>query len=83
MNPYDNNLHGALFLNDKGDNPKRPDYKGECEIAGVKYWMSGWIAYTPTRVRYMSIRFEAKGAPRPMTPPPARSSPDFDDQIPF
>jgi hypothetical protein len=28
MADYDNRLSGALFKNDKGDNPKRPDYKG-------------------------------------------------------
>ena len=39
---YDNNMTGALFPNDKGDNPKRPDMRGPVEIEGVKYWISAW-----------------------------------------
>ena len=37
MADYDNNLRGVLFVNDKGDNPNRPDMTGSCEIDGVEY----------------------------------------------
>lgn len=33
----------SLNKNDKGDNPARPDYRGEVDINGVRYWISGWI----------------------------------------
>jgi len=31
-----------LSPNDKGDNPKRPDYRGTVNIAGVVYELAGW-----------------------------------------
>jgi hypothetical protein len=41
---YDNELTFRLFKNDKGENPKRPDYRGECQVGGVAYKLSGWIS---------------------------------------
>ena len=35
--------HGSLHKNDKGDNPKRPDYRGSCSIDGKVYEIAGWI----------------------------------------
>lgn len=37
----------SLNRNDKGGNEKRPDYKGEVNIDGVRYWLSGWIRQGP------------------------------------
>ncbi len=34
---------GALFSNDKGDNPARPDYRGDIMLNGVVYELSGWV----------------------------------------
>ena len=34
---------GALFKNDKGDNPARPDYRGDIMLGGKVYEISGWI----------------------------------------
>jgi hypothetical protein len=39
---YDNTNSGALFINDKGDNEKRPDYRGTINIEGVIYKLAGW-----------------------------------------
>ena len=34
----------TLFANDKGDNPKRPDYKGDIVLLdGTKMRLSAWI----------------------------------------
>lgn len=34
----------TLFANDKGDNPKRPDYRGDVILPdGTKMRLSGWI----------------------------------------
>ena len=41
---YDNEKKFALFKNDKGDNPKRPDYRGEITLNGAVYKMSAWLA---------------------------------------
>jgi hypothetical protein len=33
---------GVLFTNDKKDKPSSPDYKGNANIGGKTYWVSGW-----------------------------------------
>lgn len=40
--PQGDNNSGALFPNDKGDNPARPDYRGRAQINGKPYRISGW-----------------------------------------
>lgn len=77
MSNYDNNLSGALFKNDKGDNPKRPDYRGECEIEGVQYWISAWIKESQKGTKFMSLAFQAKDEA------PKLAADDFDQDLPF
>ena len=40
---YDNTNSGTLFKNDKGDNDKRPDYRGKIDINGTEYNLSAWV----------------------------------------
>lgn len=83
MSQYDNNLTGVLFKNDKGDNEKRPDYKGSAEIEGVQYWVSAWIRDT-AKGKCLSMKYERKEqqtAPAPQHPAPQQSA--IDDGIPF
>lgn len=79
---------GALFTNDKGDNPARPDYRGDIMLGGVLYEISGWIKPLPSNAqkRFMSLSGKpkdgaARQAPQPR-PAPSRSAPpdDFDDR---
>jgi hypothetical protein len=57
---YDNNMRGALWINDKKNGPRHPDYKGSCEIDGVKYYMSAWESDGEGHSRrpVLSFRFE-------------------------
>lgn len=41
---YDNSNTFVLFVNDKRDNPKRPDRTGTINVGGVEYKLSGWLA---------------------------------------
>jgi hypothetical protein len=43
MAQYDNTNTFSLFKNDKGDNPKRPDYTGNMNVDGIEFRISGWI----------------------------------------
>lgn len=43
MPQYDNNMTGIISRNDNKEQPNHPDYKGNCEVDGVQYWLSGWI----------------------------------------
>lgn len=42
--PEDQNRDNTfvLFVNDKGDNEKRPDYKGKMTVGGREFVISGW-----------------------------------------
>jgi hypothetical protein len=94
---YDNNFKGALFRNnDQRDGKKDPDYRGNCEIDGVQYWIDSWINESRDGKKFMSLRFKPKqasehrGAARN---PPARTSGQsrahaatsdgFNEDIPF
>jgi hypothetical protein len=87
MADYDNNLSGVLFKNDKGDNEKRPDYKGSAEIEGVQYWVSAWIR-DGAKGKFMSMKYEKKEQQAAVSKPAAQQSADtpaaaFDDDCPF
>ena len=43
MAQYDNTNTFALFKNDHGDNPKRPNYTGNLNVDGIEFRISGWI----------------------------------------
>lgn len=57
---YDNNNSGVLFRNDKKTTDKHPDYKGNAEVGGVAFWVSGWIKQSKAGAKFMSLRFEPK-----------------------
>lgn len=85
-NKYD--MSGVLFKNDKGDNPKRPDYRGSITVAGVDYNISGWIKESQkTGDKFLSLRVESKDAfkargdgPKRAEPKPAKATEDnWDD----
>jgi hypothetical protein len=54
---YDNS--GVLFRNDNKTRDTDRDYSGSATIAGVEYWMSGWIK-EGKRGRFMSFAFTPK-----------------------
>ena len=61
MADYDNKLSGALFKNDKGDNPKRPDYRGSyTDENGVEFNVSAWIKTSAKGVTFMSFTMQLK-----------------------
>lgn len=69
---------GALFKNDKGDNPARPDYRGDVMVGGVVYEISGWIKPLPKDAsqKFMSLSAKPKQqrqeTARPSQRPPQR-----------
>lgn len=82
---FNNELRGALFHNDKGDNPMRPDYRGRCQIDSKNYRISGWIRTSRAGQKFLSLSFtadpgtpDAQGQP---TGPPTTQADDAD--IPF
>ena len=66
MSEYDNTNTGALFKNDKGDNHKRPDYKGNLNVNGQEFWISAWLRDKKDGSgKFMSLKVEQKEQPTP------------------
>lgn len=78
-------MTGNLFKNDKGDNPSRPDYRGEAMLNGELVEMAAWIK-EGQKGKFMSISFKAKEQ-APAKPQPKRQpvmvDDDMNDPIPF
>jgi hypothetical protein len=77
-------MTGSLFKNDKGDNPKRPDYRGSITVDGRQWELSAWIQ-EGQKGKYMSIKAQP---PRERAAPPqaaqiAKEAEQFDSEIPF
>jgi hypothetical protein len=55
---------GTLNKNDKKTSDNHPDYKGDCLINGVKYWMDAWIKEAGSGPRagqkFLSFSFKPK-----------------------
>jgi uncharacterized protein (DUF736 family) len=77
---FDNELRGVLFKNDKKQNDKHPDYKGQCQVSGVEYWVSAWIK-SGNKGKFLSLSFSTKDA-KPAGKKSAPPSNDFDDELP-
>ena len=82
---YDNKLSGALFKNDKGDNPKRPDYKGNyTDAQGNEFWVSAWVKKSQKGDTFLSLSMQPKEAKQAHTPKQEYApSPDSQDDLPF
>ena len=75
---------GSLFRNDKGDNPARPDYRGDVMLSGVLYEISGWLKPKPSNPaeKYMSLSVKPKQA-KPQAAPAPVPAPIDDLDAPF
>jgi len=97
MSKYDNNLTGVLFANAEKQSDSSPDFKGEGEINGVKFWVNGWKNKSAKGTSYLRLTFKVKEskaseikAQIDAQPAAARTQPKhveedsfFDDSIPF
>lgn len=71
---------GSLFKSDKGDNPARPDYRGDVMLSGVLYEISGWLKPKPSNPaeKYMSLSVKPKQA-KPQAAPQTQAPAPIDD----
>lgn len=80
MTEYDNTNSGVLFKNDRKQNEKQPDYKGNINVNGTEFWLSAWIK-EGKKGKFMSLSVQPKDdQPTPQTPDYGT---DIDPDIPF
>ena len=79
MAEYDNTNRFALFKNDKGDNPKRPDYTGTINVDGVEKRISGWVTEGKNGRKFISGSV-ADAEPKESKPTTANA---FEEDVPF
>jgi hypothetical protein len=54
MADFDDTNRWVLFVNDKGDNEKRPDYRGTINVNGEEFELSGWKRTSGKGVKFLS-----------------------------
>lgn len=72
---HDNTLRGALFVNERKQQPNHPDYKGSLADAdGREYWVSAWIK-TPRNggEDFISLALTPKDENQPSRAQPAQA----------
>ena len=77
---------GSLFKNDKGDNPARPEYRGDIMLGGVLYEIAGWIKPKTSNPSENFLGLVGKPKDQTYTKPVAKpmpASPEIDDDMPF
>lgn len=65
---------GILFKNNRKEDPKHADYRGNATIDGVEYWMNAWLK-DGKNGKFMSFSFKPKQ--------PRHVADDMNDEIPF
>lgn len=72
---------GVLFKNDKKEEAKHPDYKGNIKVGGQEYWISAWIKEGKSG-KFMSLAMNPRDA-RQEEKPVSKKIADMEDDIPF
>jgi len=66
MDKRDNS--GVLFANDKKDNERAPNYKGNIMVEGTEYWLSAWVKEGKNG-KFLGLAVSPKDAQPPTSKP--------------
>jgi hypothetical protein len=80
---YDNTNRGALFRNDRKQEDNQPDYRGEIDINGVAYRLSGWKRTAKSGTPFLSLAVTPKDVQPDKPKPTASAAAPFDDTVGF
>ena len=73
---------GVLFRNDKRENEKAPNYKGNITVDGKDYWLSAWVKEGKSG-KFMGLAVSPKEEYKPK-PSERSKATNFDDpDVPF
>jgi hypothetical protein len=58
---YDDTNRGRLFKNNRKQGiASNPDYTGELDVGGEKFWLNAWIKTSKVGQKYMSLSIKPK-----------------------
>jgi hypothetical protein len=86
---YDNTNRGVLFKNGDKQTDNHPDYRGDIDINGQKFWLSAWIKESKKGNKFMSLSVKPKLESDRASPPtggrndPRPAKDGFPDDLPF
>jgi hypothetical protein len=60
---------GSLFKNERKEKDTHADYRGECLVDGVAYYMDAWLKTAESGRKWMSFSFKPKEKQPGLTPP--------------
>jgi hypothetical protein len=87
MTQYDDTNRGIISKNLRKETEKHPDIKGQLNVAGIEYWVDGWLKQRNDGTgSFYSLTVKPKDAPAAQPKPaqkPAPSMSDMDSDIPF
>ena len=89
MSDFDNTNTGMLSRNERKEKDTHPDFKGQINVDGKEYWLSGWTKEGKAGgkmagKKFFSLSVQAKdAAPKPATAKPRSGFDDMDSDIPF
>lgn len=63
---------GSLWINDRKTEEKHPDRTGTIIVAGVEYFLDGWLKETPAGKKFLSLSVKRKN--KQATPPEGQES---------
>jgi uncharacterized protein (DUF736 family) len=80
---YDDTNRFALFKQDKGDNPSRPDYTGTINVEGKEFRLAAWIRESKNGLKYLSGNVDKTIEQKLAEAPGEPSALDTADEVPF
>lgn len=84
---YDNTNRGTLGKNKRKELDTHPEYSGQINVAGVEYWLSGWVKTNgSTGEKFFSLSVKPKESRAPVKKPTdavVETAFEPDSEIPF
>jgi hypothetical protein len=80
QNQRDNS--GVLFRNEKKDNERAPEYKGNITVDGKDYWLSAWVKEGKSG-KFMGLAVSPKEEYKPKTSERSKTTNFDDSDLPF
>ena len=79
---YDNTNSGVLFREQEKKSEKHPDFKGNINVEGKDYWLTGWVNEAKDGRKYFKLSVQPKDT-QGSKPAPKQSNSFTNEDIPF